>query len=77
VPNPLWVDARDLLSSQGHSLNTYNLNNAMDFLASNPQLRPSVVKAGGSGNEAAIGAGLRRSYRSDSVCTSCTATGQP
>jgi hypothetical protein len=58
VPNPLWVDARDLLSSQGHSLNTYNLNNAMDFLASNPQLRPSVVKAGGSGNEAAIGAGL-------------------
>jgi hypothetical protein len=54
----MWVDARDLLQSQGHSLNTYNLNNAMEFLANNPQLRPSVVKAGGSGNEAAIGAGL-------------------
>src|SRR3954470_20021037 len=56
--NPLWVDARDYLHSQGQPITTGNLNNAVDFLANNPQLRPSAVKGGSAGNAASIGAGL-------------------
>lgn len=57
MPNPLWVDARDYLTSQGQGVTTANLNQAMNLLASNPALRPSYAKAS-SDPATSIAAGL-------------------
>jgi hypothetical protein len=55
--DPLWVDAKNYLISQGQQLSTHGLNAAMNLLASNPQLRPSAVKSGGGTNAIAAGLG--------------------
>jgi hypothetical protein len=57
MPNPLWVDARDYLTSKGVPITTGNLNNAMGFLAQNLDARPSYAKASPDA-ATSIGAGL-------------------
>lgn len=58
MPAPLWQDALEDLRRTGAPVTEFNLNNAMNFLAANPQYRPSYMQDGGMGGDAQIAAGL-------------------
>lgn len=54
MPAPLWQDALEDLRRTGAPITNFNLNEAMNFLAANPQYRPSYMQGGGLGNEAML-----------------------